>query len=67
MTRLYPLSDVGCDRDAPNVNVDVVGEISRHPEPGIADAREVVRNARDDDVMSNDSSSDVNSDFSSSL
>ena len=26
-----PLSDVGCDRDAPNVNVDVVGEILRHP------------------------------------
>ena len=41
--------------------------ITRHPEPGSADAREVARNPRDDDVMSNDSSSDVNSDVSSVL
>ena len=63
----YLLSDVGCDSDALNVNIDVVDTISRHPEPGSADAREVARNPRDDDVMSNDSSSDVNSDVSSSL
>ena len=64
---MYPLSDVGCDSDALNVNIDVVGEILRHTEPGSADAREVARNPRDDDVMSNDSSSDVNSDVSSCL
>ena len=67
MARKYPLSDFGCDSDALNVNIDVVGEIPRHPGPGSADAREVARNPRDDDVMSNDSSSDVNSDVSSSL
>ena len=67
VARKYPLSDVGCDRDALNVNIDVVGEIPRHPNPGTADAREVERNPRDDEVMSNDSSSDVNSDVSSSL
>ena len=67
VARKYPLSDVGCDRDALNVNIDVVDEIPRHPEPGSADAREVARNPRDDDVMSNDSSSDVNNDVSSSL
>ena len=65
--RTYPLSDVGCDSDALTVNIDVVGEIPRHPEPDSAGAREVARNPRDDDVMSNDSSSDVNSDVSSSL
>ena len=47
----YPLSDVGCDSDALNVNIDVGGEISRHSEPGSADAREVARNPRDDDVV----------------
>ena len=52
----YPLSDVGCDSDALNVNIDVVGETPRHPEPGSTDAREVARNPRDDDIMSNDSS-----------
>ena len=31
VARLYLLCDVGCDRDALNVNVDVVGEILRHP------------------------------------
>ena len=31
------MSDVGCDSDALNVNIDVVGEIPRHPEPGSAD------------------------------
>ena len=67
VARKYPLSDVGCDSDAPNVNIDVVGEIPRHPEPGSADARDVACDPRDDDVMSNDSSSDVNSDVSSSL
>ena len=67
MARKHPLSDVGCDSDVLNVNIDTVGEIPRHPEPGSADAREVARNPRDDDVMSNDSSSDVNSDVSSSL
>ena len=29
--RKYPLSDVGYDRDALNINVDVVGEITSHP------------------------------------
>ena len=67
VARKYPLCDVGCDSDALNVNIDVVGEILRHTEPGSADAREVARNPRDDDVMSNDSSSDVNSDVSSGL
>ena len=56
MARKYPLSDVGCDSDALNVNIDVVGEMPRHPDPGSADAREVARNPRDDDVMSIDSS-----------
>ena len=56
VARKYPLSSVGCDSDALNVNIDVVGKIPRHPEPGSADAREVARNSRDDDVMSNDSS-----------
>ena len=67
MARKYPLSDVDCDSDALNVNIDGVGEITRHPEPGSADAHEVARNPRYDDVMSNDSSSDVNSDVGSSL
>ena len=67
MVRKYPLSDVCCDSDALNVNIDVVGEIPRHPEPGSADASEVTRNPRDDDVIFNDSLSDVNSDVSSSL
>ena len=44
MARKYPLSGVGCDSDTRNVNNDVVGEISRHPEPGSADVREVARN-----------------------
>ena len=61
VARKYSLSDVGCDSDALNVNIDVVGEIPRHPEPGSADAHEVARNPRDDDVTSNDSSSDVSS------
>ena len=56
-----------CNSDALNVNIDVVGEIPRHPEPGSADAREVACNPRDDGFRSNDSSSDVNSDVSSSL
>ena len=64
VARKNPLSDIGCEL---NVNINVAGEIPRHPEPGSEDAREVARNTRDDDVMSNDSSSDVNSDFSSSL
>ena len=67
MVRKYPLSDVCCDSDALNVNIDVVGEIPRHPDLRSADAREVARNSRDDDVIFNDSSSDVNSDVSSSL
>ena len=50
VARKYSLSDVGCDSDALNVNIDVVGEIPRHPEPGSADAREVARNPRDNDV-----------------
>ena len=54
VARKYPLGDVGSDSDALNVNFDIVGEIPRHPEPGSADAREVTRNPRDDDVMSND-------------
>ena len=64
MARMYPLSDVGCDSDALNINIDVVGEIPRHSEPGSADEREVARILRDDDVMSNDLSSDVNIDIS---
>ena len=51
VARKYPLSDVGCDSDTLNVNIDVVGEIPRHPEPVSADAREVARNPRDDDVF----------------
>ena len=46
---MYPPSDVGCDGDALNFNVDVVVEIPRNPEPGSADAREVSRNPRDDE------------------
>ena len=33
MARKYPLSDVGCDSDALNVNVDDVGQIPRHQSP----------------------------------
>ena len=65
VARKYPLSDVGCDSDALNVNIDLVGKISRHPEPGSADAPEVARNPRDDDIMYNDALSDVDSDVSS--
>ena len=50
VARKYPLNDVGCDSDALNVNIDVVGEIPRHPEPVSADSREVARNPRDNDV-----------------
>ena len=53
---MYPLSGFGFDSDALNFNVDIFGEMPRHPDPGSADAREVARNLRDDDVMSNDSS-----------
>ena len=67
VARKYPLSDVGCDIDALNVNIDVVGEIPRHTEPGSADAREVTRNLRDENFMSTDLSSDVDSNISSSL
>ena len=63
----YPLSDVGCERDALNVNIDVAGEIPRHPDPGSADTRQVASSPRDNDIISNDSSSDVDSDVSSSL
>ena len=31
VARKYPLSEVGRDSDAQNVNIDVVGEILRHP------------------------------------
>ena len=65
MARKHPLSDVGCDSDVLNVNIDVVGKIPRHHEPSSADACEVARNPRDYDVMPNGSSSDVNSDVSS--
>ena len=64
---MYPLSNVAFDSDALNVNIDVVGEIPRHPEPGPADAREVTRNPHDDDVVSYDSSSDAVSEISSSV
>ena len=63
VTRKYPLSDVVCDSDALNVNTDIVGEIPRHLEPGSADASEVTRNPRDDDVMP----LDIDSYISSSL
>ena len=56
---MYPLSDVGCDSDALNVIIDVVGEISRHPEPGSAGAREVAHNPHDNEIESKDSSIDV--------
>ena len=46
---MYPLSEVGCSSDALNVNVDVVREILRHPEPVSADAREVACNPHDDE------------------
>ena len=39
MARKYPLSDIGCDSDALNVNIDVLGEIQSHSEPGSADGR----------------------------
>ena len=67
MARKYPLSDVGCDGDALNVHIDVVSEIPRHPKLGSADAPEVAHNPRDDDVMSTDLSSDVDSDMKSRL
>ena len=66
VARKYPLSDVGFDSDTLNVNIDVVGEIPRHPEPGSADARGMERNTQDDDVMSTDLSSGVDN-ISSSL
>ena len=31
VARKYPLIDVGCDSDALNVNIDIVGEVPRHP------------------------------------
>ena len=49
MARKYPLSGVGCDSDALNVNIDVVGGIPRHPDSDSAHAREVARNPHDDD------------------
>ena len=61
VARKYPLSDVGRDSDALNVSIVVVGEIPRHPEPGSADAREVARNPRDDDVMPLDIDSYISS------
>ena len=67
VARKYPLSNVGCDSDALNVNIDVGGEIPRHPEPSSADAHEVVRNPHDDDVTSNELSSDVGSEVISKL
>ena len=33
VARKYPLSDVGCDSDALNVNVNNVGQILRHQSP----------------------------------
>ena len=30
VARTYTLSDVGCDRDALNVNNDIIAEIPRH-------------------------------------
>ena len=41
VARMYILSDVGCDRDSQNVYCDIVGEIIRHQEYGITDARGV--------------------------
>ena len=64
---MYPLSDVGCDSDALNVNIDVFGYIPRYPDPVSADACEGARNPRDHDVKSSDLSSDVDSGISSSL
>ena len=64
---MYPLSDVGCDSNAPNVKCDVVSEISRHPEPGSADARQVARISRDRGFEFHDSSLDVGSDMRSSV
>ena len=63
----YALTGVGCYNDALNVNVDVVREILRHPEPVSADARGVACNPRDDELASNDSSLDVGSDISSNV
>ena len=63
---MYPLIDVNCDSDALYVNLDAIGARHRHPEPGSADAREVASNPRDDKIESNNSSLDVDSDFSSS-
>ena len=67
VTCMYPRSDFDCDRCALNVNVDVVGEKPRHPEPDLAGVREVARNPRDRESESNDSSLDVESDLRSSV
>ena len=53
---MYPLSDVGCIGDALNVDHDIAGELSRHPDLGLADAREVARRPRDGEFGSSDSS-----------
>ena len=51
---MYPMIDVDCDSDVLNVNVDVVREILRHPDPGSAGAREVAHNSRIEELKSND-------------
>ena len=58
VARRYSLSDVIFDRDAPNVNSNVAGEIPRHPDPVLSNAREVARNTGDDEFKSSDLSSD---------
>ena len=59
MARMYPLSEIGCDSDSLNVSFDIVGEVTRHSEPGSTDTCEVARNLRYGKFESSDSSSDV--------
>ena len=64
---IYSLNEVGSDSDALNVDVDVAGEIPRHPWHGSTDAREVARNPCNGEFDSSDLSSDIGSDIRSTV
>ena len=59
--------DVGCDSDALYFNFDIFGKISKHPELGSADAREVACHLRDGEFESSDSSPDIGDEIGCSV
>ena len=65
MARKYPLSDVASDRDALNVNHDIVGETPRHPGLGPKEARVATRKPLVDGMELNNSLLDVDSNIGS--